>query len=78
MKREKYNEKDIKILIFTLIFLNADISVNIQSNVFIFSLVVLNSIMEGTVSQIFYLGPRSNFMESRKLNFQKIQRVSRF
>ena len=71
MKREKYNEKDIKILIFTLIFLNADISVNIQSNVFIFSLVVLNSIMERTVSQIFYLGPRSNFMESRKLNFQK-------
>ena len=62
MKRAKYNEKDIKILIFTLIFLNADISVNIQSNVFIFFLVVLNSIMEGTVSQIFYLGPRSNFM----------------
>ena len=48
--------------IFTSIFLNADISVNIQSNVFRFSLVVLNSIMEGTVSQIFYLGPRSNFM----------------
>ena len=62
MKREKYNEKDIKILIFTLIFLNADISVNIESNVFIFSLVVLNSIMEGTVSQIVYLGPRTNFM----------------
>ena len=40
---------------FTLIFLNVDISVNIQSNVFRFSLVVLNSIMEGNVSQIFFI-----------------------
>ena len=33
---------------------------NIQWNKFRFSLVVLNSIMEGTVSQIICLGPRSN------------------
>ena len=42
------------------------------------SVVVLNTIMEGTVSQISFLGPRSNFMQFRKLGFQKLQNVSRF
>ena len=37
--------------------MNWDISVNIQLNKFRFSLVILNSIMEGTVSQIIFLGP---------------------
>ena len=59
-------------------FLNADISVNILSNIFKLSVVVLNTIMEGTMSQIFFPGPKSNFMQLRKLNFQKFQNVSRF
>ena len=29
-------------------------------------MVILNSIIEGTVSQIIFLGPRSNLMYSRK------------
>ena len=59
-------------------FLNADISVNISLNIFKLSVVVLNTIMEGTVSQISFPGPKSNFMQFRKLNFQKLQNVSRF
>ena len=43
-------------------FLNADISINNLLNMFKLSVVVLNTIMEGTVSQISFLGPRSNFV----------------
>ena len=53
-------------------FLNADITINILSNIFKLSVVVLNTIMEGTVSQI------SNFMQFRKSDFQKLLNVSRF
>ena len=42
------------------------------------SVVVLNTTMEGTVSQISFLGTGSNFMQFRKLGFQKLQNVSRF
>ena len=59
-------------------FLNADISINNLLNMFKLSVVVLNTIMEGTVSQISFLGLRSNFMQFRKLGFQKLQNVSRF
>ena len=59
-------------------FLNADISVNILLNIFRLSVVVLNTIMEGTMSQISFPGPKSNFMQFRKLNFQKLQNVFRF
>ena len=51
-----------EILIFTIMFLNTDISVNACLNVFKFSVFVLRTIIEGTVSQIFILGPRSNYM----------------
>ena len=67
-----------KILIFSFMFLNADISINILLNIFKPSVVVLNTSMERTVSQIYFLGPRSNFMQLRKLFFQKFQNVSHF
>ena len=59
-------------------FLNAYISINILLNIFIFFVVVLNTIIEGTVSQISFLGPRSNFIQFRKLSSQKLQNVSRY
>ena len=59
-------------------FLNAYISINGLWNIFIFFVVVLNTIIEGTMSQIFFLGPRSNFIQFRKLSSQKLQNVSRF
>ena len=34
--------------------------------------------MEGTLSQIFYLGPSFHFMKSRKKSFKKCQKVTRF
>ena len=50
-------------------FLNADISINILSNIFKLSVVVLTTIMEGTVSQISFPVPKSNFMQFRKSDF---------
>ena len=47
-------------------------------NIFNFVVVVLNTIIEGTMSQNFFLGPRSNFIQFRKLSSQKLQNVSRF
>ena len=39
---------------------------------------VVQSNSEGTVSQIFYLGPSFYFMKSRKLGCKKYKKVSRF
>ena len=57
-------------------FLNAYISINILLNIFKLSVVVLNTIIERIVSQISFLEPRSNFIQFRKLGFQKLQNVS--
>ena len=46
-----------KILFFPFIFLNVDISFNIKDRLLRFFVVFIGIIMEGTVSQIFYLGP---------------------
>ena len=57
-------------------FLNADISSYNLLNMFKLSVVVVNTyntIMEGFVTKISYLGPRSNFMQFRNLGFQKLQ-----
>ena len=59
-------------------FLNADISINIILNIFKLSVGVLITIIERNVSQISFLGPRSNFMQFRKLSFQKLQNVTCF
>ena len=51
-----------KFLYFTDIFLNLHNLIDIAHRLLKFAVVILGIIMEGTVSQIFRLGPRSNFM----------------
>ena len=51
-----------KFLFFPFIFLNVDISFHIEDILPTFSVVVLDMIKEGTLSQIFYLGPSLYFM----------------
>ena len=51
-----------RIPIFPLIFLNVDNSFDIVSTLLKCSVVVLNTIMEGTVSQIIYLALSFCFM----------------
>ena len=51
-----------KILYFIYIFLNLHNLINIDHRLLNFLVVTLDIIMEGTVSQIFSLGPRSNVM----------------
>ena len=58
-----YVLKRTKIDIFPIIFLNVDSSFNILNRVLRLSVVITNMLMEGTVSQIFYLGLSSCFME---------------
>ena len=47
---------------FTSIFLNVDISINVEHKPFKFVEVILDIIMKGTVSQIFDLGLSFYFM----------------
>ena len=51
-----------KILFSIYIFLNVDNSINNKYNLLNFSVVIVDIVMEGTVSQILYLGPTSYFM----------------
>ena len=44
---------------FSLIFLNLNSSFNIKSRLLKFSMVIIDIMMQGTVSQILYLGPSS-------------------
>ena len=43
-----------------------------------FGILAVGGHLEGTVSQIFYLGLSLYFMDSRKLRCKKWQKVSRF
>ena len=63
---------------FQNIFLNWIFSVIYESNITKFGTCVVDDHSEGTVSQIFYLGPSFCFMKSRKLSCKKYQKVSRF
>ena len=47
---------------FAYIFLNSDNSINIVHRLLNFFIVILDMITEGTVSQIFYLGPSIYFI----------------
>ena len=59
----KYKNKRMQsFTFFTNIFLNVDISINVEYKPFNFFEVILDIIMEGTVSQIFYLGLSFSFM----------------
>ena len=55
-----------KFLFFPVIFLNFDSSFNIKDRKLKFSVYVLGIMIEGTVSQIFYLGLSFCFMSLRK------------
>ena len=51
-------------LIFFLYFLNKDISFNIPYTFLKFGRHILDYLFEGSMSQIFYLGPSFYFMQS--------------
>ena len=67
-----------KNLNFYDIFFNTDISITNKDIAMKFCMAILHINCEGSVSQIFYLGPSSYFMLSRKLCFENIQKVTRF
>ena len=64
--------------LFNFYFLNQNISLNINFPIIKFHIHIENIWMEGTVSQILYLGPSFDFMKSRKIIMQKKQNSSRF
>ena len=47
---------------FPLLFLNVDNLSNIENRLLKFSVLILDTIVQGTVSHFFYLGPDSGFM----------------
>ena len=53
-----------KILIFHVIFSNKDISIIVADIILKFCMLVLYILLEGSVSQIFYLGPSFYVMQS--------------
>ena len=55
-----------KFRFFAIIFLNVNNSVNIETRLFKFYVLNLDTIMEGSVSQIFILGASFYFMLFRK------------
>ena len=57
--------------LFSLHFLNKDISFNIPYKFLKFDIHVHKGHLEGSVSQIFDLGPSFYFMQSRKKSFKK-------
>ena len=57
-----YILKSTKILIFSLHFLNVVISFNIEYRKLKLSMIILEMMTEGTVSQILYLGLSFHFM----------------
>ena len=73
----KPNE-NLKIVFFNIFFLNWDISVRNGAKFIKFVILVVGGHTEGTVSQIFHLGPSFHFMKSRKFSCKKWQKVSRF
>ena len=67
-----------KNLIFHVFFFNKDISVTTLDITMKFSMTALHIHSEGSVSQIFYLGPSFYFMLLCKKCFENIQKVARF
>ena len=70
--------REIEKCIFYLHLFNMDISVAIAATYLKFQNIVSDILMEGTVSQIFYIGPSFYFMKCGNLVFKKYQKVSRF
>ena len=69
---ESYSGKNTKIAFFSYYFLNMDISLNINFPLTKFDMLILHDIMEGTLSQIFNLGPSFYFYEFYKIKFHKM------
>ena len=65
-------------LIFHINFLNTHISLNIVNTALKFGIYDLCNVLEGSVSQILYLGPRFYFMLFRNLCLKNSQKVTRF
>ena len=63
-EREKKRKKgkSTKILNFTFILFNVNISINIAYILFKFDMFILDVTLERTISQMFYLGPRTYVM----------------
>ena len=57
-----YALKSVKFIFFAYIFLNLDNSIIIVHRLLKFSIVILDMITEGTMSQIFYLGTSFYFI----------------
>ena len=55
-----------------------DNSVNIETRLLKFCVLIVDIIIEGTVSQIFILGPRFHFILSRKLFFKNVLNILQF
>ena len=55
-----------------------DNSVNIETRLLKFCVLIVDIIMEGTVSQIFILGPSFYFILSGKLFLQNLLNILRF
>ena len=55
-----------------------DISLDISYIVFKIDMLILDNMMEGTMSQNFDLGPKFYFMKCRKLVLKKCLKVTRF
>ena len=64
--------------IFSIYFFNMNISFNMSTTFIKIYLLDIETIMEGTVSQIFDLGPSFYFMQCGKLDMKKLQKVTRF
>ena len=62
---------NVKIRFFSYIVFNKDTSLNISLISWTFSTHIDEEQMQGSVSQIFFLGPSFYFIKSRKLNLKK-------
>ena len=67
----KWECQEMENWLFKFYFLIWDIFLNICFPIIKFHTLIENIQMEGTVSQIFYLGPSFDFMLSRKIIMQK-------
>ena len=63
---EKIEPYETENCIFSWYFFNGDISLNIVFPYMKFYILILHIVIEGTVSQIFDLGPSFYFIDSRK------------
>ena len=70
-KVEINQTKEFKNCNFQYIFLNWIISIKNGTNLTKLETCIAECHSEGTVSQIFYLGPSSNFVECRKFSCKK-------